>query len=48
MNERDYQRKAYFPQLAQNLAELIGRLGRLAGETFLDRLEERSRSEAAD
>src|SRR5215831_15483363 len=27
MNERDYQRKAYFPQLAQDLAELIGRLG---------------------
>jgi N-formylglutamate amidohydrolase len=48
MNERDYRRKAYFPKLAQDLAELIGRLGRLARETFLDRLEERSRSEAAD
>src|SRR6516225_5422119 len=48
MNERDYQRKAHFPKLAQDLAELIGRLGRLARETFLDRLEEQSRSEAAD
>jgi N-formylglutamate amidohydrolase len=32
MNERDYERKAYFPRLVQDLAELIDRLGRVAQE----------------
>jgi N-formylglutamate amidohydrolase len=30
MNERDYQRKDYFPRLVQDLAELIEELGRVA------------------
>ena len=30
MNERDYQRKDYFPRLVQNLAELVEDLGRAA------------------
>jgi N-formylglutamate amidohydrolase len=32
MNERDYERKAYFPRLIQDLAELVDRLGRVAQE----------------
>ena len=30
MNERDYQRKDYFPRLVQDLAELVDHLGRVA------------------
>src|SRR5262249_60909800 len=30
MNERDYQRKDYFPRLVQDLAELVHHLGRVA------------------
>jgi N-formylglutamate amidohydrolase len=48
MNERDYQRKAYFPRLVQDLAELVDRLGRVAQECLLGRLEDQHRSRATD
>jgi len=32
MDEHDYQRKAYFPQLVQDMSELVDRLGRVAQE----------------
>jgi N-formylglutamate amidohydrolase len=36
MNERDYERKAYFPRLVEDLAELVDRLGQLARECLKD------------
>src|SRR6516225_979032 len=38
MNERDYNRKAYFPRLVQDLAELVDRLGRVAQKCLVGRL----------
>ncbi|MBV8119603.1 MAG: N-formylglutamate amidohydrolase [Alphaproteobacteria bacterium] len=48
MNERDYERKACFPRLVHDLAELIDRLGRVVRECLLDQLEDRHRSRATD
>jgi N-formylglutamate amidohydrolase len=39
MNERDYERKAYFPRLVQDLAELVDRLGRVAQESLKETAE---------
>ena len=38
MHERDYERKAYFPQLVQDLAQLVDRLGRVAQKCLVGRL----------
>src|SRR6516164_7077607 len=38
MNERDYERKAYFPRLVQDLAQLVDRLGRVAQKCLVGRL----------
>ena len=48
MNERDYQRKAYFPRLVQDLAELVDRLGRVALDCLGDQPEDRHRTGATD
>ncbi len=48
MDERDYQRKPYFPQLVQDLAELVDRLGRVARECLAGQLDARHRSMATD
>ncbi len=44
MNEREYERKAYFPRLVQDLAELVERLGRVAWECLAGELEDRHRN----
>jgi N-formylglutamate amidohydrolase len=48
MNERDYQRKADFPRLVQDLAELVARLGRAAQECLVGHLKDPHRSGATD
>ena len=48
MDERDYQRKPYFRQLVQDLAELVDRLGRVARECLAGQLDARHRSMATD
>ena len=48
MNERDYRRKAYFPRLVQDLAELVDGLGRVALDCLGDQPEDRHRSGATD
>jgi len=48
MNERDYERKAYFPRLVQDLAELVDRLGRVAQECLVGQLEDRHGGGATD
>jgi N-formylglutamate amidohydrolase len=39
MNERDYERKAYFPRLVQDLGGLVDRLGRVAQECLKETAE---------
>jgi len=48
MNERDYQRKAYFPRLVQDLAELVDRLGRVAQDCLGGQPGDRHRTGATD
>ena len=48
MNERDYRRKAYFPRLVQDLAELVDGLGRVALDCLGDQPEDRHRTGATD
>jgi N-formylglutamate amidohydrolase len=48
MDERDYQRKPYFPRLVQDLAELVDRLGRVALEFLAAPLDARHCSVATD
>jgi N-formylglutamate amidohydrolase len=48
MDERDYQRKPYFRQLVQDLAELVDRLGRVAQECLTGQPDARYRSVATD
>jgi N-formylglutamate amidohydrolase len=48
MDERDYHRKPHFPRLAQDLAELVDRLGRVALEFLAVPLDARHCSVATD
>ena len=48
MNERDYQRKDYFPRLVQDLAELVDRLGRVAQGCLGGQPGDRHRTGATD
>ena len=48
MDERDYERKPYFRQLVQDLAELVDRLGRVAEESLAWQPNARCSSVATD
>jgi len=48
MDERDYERKPYFRQLVQDLAELVDRLGRVAQESLARQPNARCTSVATD